>query len=96
MKRFTQKEIKTMFSGLCCSHCKNEFSIDSIKVMERDGDIQICNLKCQKCGKDFGDVVFNYNRKSENHLPLEVVEGPPPISYDDVIEAHKFIKNNFN
>ena len=54
----------------------------------------LCSLSCEKCGKYFGEVVFNFNRKSNKHLPLEIVEGPPPISSDDVIEAHRFIKEN--
>lgn len=94
MKNFTQKDIKTLFSGLCCSRCKNEFDIDSIKIIESDCDILLCSLSCAKCGKDFGEVVFNFNRGSGSHLPLEIVEGPPPIDYDDVINAHKFIKDN--
>ena len=56
--------------------------------------MMLCNLLWEKCGKDFGEVVFNFNRKSDNHLPLEMVEGPPPISSDDVIDAHRFIKDN--
>lgn len=94
MKHFTQKDIKTLFSGLCCSHCKNEFTKNSIKILEKDGDIFLCNLTCEKCGKDFGNVVFNFNRKTEKHTPLEVLEGPPQISYDDVIEAHRFIRKH--
>lgn len=94
MKSFTQKDIKTLFSGLCCSHCKNEFSKDSIKILERDCDILRCSLSCVKCGKDFGEVIFNFNRKASVHSPLEIVEGPPPIDYDDVIDAHRFIRKN--
>ena len=94
MKHFTKKDIKTLFSGLCCSHCKIEFTQSSIKILEKDGDILLCKLTCEKCGKDFGNVVFNFNRKTEKHTPLEVLEGPPPISYDDVIEAHRFIRKH--
>lgn len=86
------KTISTLFSGLCCSQCKNDFSKNSIKIIEKNKDILICNLACEKCGKDFGEVVFNYNRKSDIHSPLEIIEGPPPINYDDVIDAHRFIK----
>lgn len=94
MKTYTQKDIKTMFSGLCCSHCKNEFSKNSIKILKRDCDIMVCRLSCEKCGKDFGEIVFNFNRKKDKHSPLNVVDGPPPISIDDVIDAHEFIKNS--
>ena len=93
MKDFTQKDIKSLFSNLCCSRCKNEFTLDSIKILDKDCDLMRCNLSCAKCGKDFGEILLNYNRKSGKHLPLEVIEGPSPISFDDVIEAHKFIKN---
>lgn len=94
MKSFTSKDIKTLFSGLCCSLCKNEFTKNSIKVSEQNGDIMLCNLTCEKCGKDFGEIIFNFNRKAEKHTPLEITEGPPPISYDDVIAAHRFIKKH--
>ncbi|MBD5401724.1 hypothetical protein HDR58_02825 [bacterium] len=92
MKKFTEKEIKTLFSGLCCSRCKNEFTNNSIKILEQDCDILLCSLSCEKCGKDFGEIIFNYNRKSKHHTRLEIVEGPPPIDYNDVIEAHRFIR----
>ncbi len=93
MENFTQNDIKILFSGLCCSRCKNEFSKDSIKIIECYNDILICHLSCEKCGKDFGEIIFKFNRKADKHLPLEIVEGPPPIDYDDVIEAHRFIRN---
>ncbi len=92
MKNFTQKDIKSLFSGLCCSRCKNEFTKNSIEILERDCNILLCRLSCEKCGKDFGEIVFNFNRKADSHSPLEIIEGPPPISYDDVIEAHRFIR----
>jgi hypothetical protein len=94
MKQITQKDIKTMLSDLCCSRCKNEFSKNSIKIIERDCDILICSLSCEFCHKDFGTVILNYDKKSKTHTPLKILEGPPPIDYDDVIEAHKFIRNN--
>ena len=96
MKSFTQKDIKTLFSELCCSRCKNEFTKNSIKILERDCDIMLCSLSCEKRGKDYGEVVFNFNRKSDKHLPLDIVEGPPPIDFDDVIEAHRYIRKNLH
>jgi len=92
MKKITQKDIKALFSGLCCSRCKNEFSKDSLEILKRDCDIMHCRLSCAKCGKDFGEIIFNFNRKTDKHNPLEILDGPPPISYDDVIDAHEFIK----
>lgn len=90
----TKELVNTLFSGLCCSRCKNNFSKNSFKILEKERDILICNLTCEKCGKDFGEVVLNLNRHAEKHAPLEIIEGPPPIDYDDVIDAHRFIKEN--
>ena len=41
---------------------------------------------------DFGDIVFNFNRKANTHHPMKIIDGPPPITSDDVINAHRFIK----
>ena len=90
--RITKQLVNSLFAGLCCARCKNNFSENSFKILEKEGDILICNLACEKCGKDYGEVVFNLNRKSDKHLPLEIIEGPPPIDYNDVIDAHRFIK----
>ncbi len=92
MNDFCDKDIKILFKNLCCSKCRNDFTTGSLTVKRREGDILICNLKCTVCEKDFGDVVFNFNRKSDKHYPMEIIDGPPPISSDDVINAHEFIK----
>ena len=94
MKKLTQKDFGTIFANLCCSRCKNEFTLEDLKEIKREGDILICKLHCNKCDKDFGEVILNFNRIAQKHLPLEIIEGPEPIDYDDVINAHKFIKEN--
>ena len=94
MKKLTQKDFRILFSGLCCSRCKNEFTIDDLTEIRNENDIKICKLQCQKCDKDFGEIILNYNKKATKHSPLEIIDGPAPIDFDDVIEAHKFIKEN--
>ena len=93
MKSINKNDFKQLFSNLCCSQCKNDFIIKGLNVIELSSDIIIANLSCSFCGKDFGKIILNYNKKSKNHSSLEVIEGPPPITSDDVINAHKFIKN---
>lgn len=92
MENFTNEDIKKLFSNLCCSKCRNDFDKDDFTIKEQKGDILICNLTCKKCFKDFGDIVFNFNRKAKGHLPMEIIDGPAPISSNDVIDAHEFIK----
>lgn len=92
MKKFKQKNIKTLFSNLCCSKCKNDFTADSLTIKRQEGKIYICNLVCNFCGKDFGDIIFKSDEQSDKISPMEIIDGPPPITSDDVIEAHRFIK----
>ena len=94
MKNLIKKDFTQMFSNLCCSQCKNDFTLEGLNIIENNNDILICNLCCNICGKDFGKIVLNYSGKTKKHLPLEVIDGPPPINTDDVIDAHKFIKNH--
>lgn len=94
MKLSNNKDFSLLFSNLCCSRCRNDFTWDSINILEQNGNLLICNLACSACGKDFGKIVLNFDKKSKHHNPLVVIDGPPPISTDDVINAHKFIKNN--
>lgn len=93
MKDLILKDFVALFSNLCCSSCKNDFTKDSLEIKNIKNNVLICNLSCKKCGKDFGDVILHINNKSTNHLPLEVIDGPDVINYDDVIKAHEFIKS---
>ena len=89
-----KKKIKKLFSNLCCSHWKNSFDENSITIKRVEEGLTVVGLQCQHCGKNFG-VAFlginNFDVKSSE--PLEVQEGPEPINYNDVIDAHRFIKN---
>ncbi len=92
MSEFNPKEISNLFKNLCCSQCRNDFTSDSVSIKETEGDIRICSLTCKVCGKDFGGIVFNFNQKTDIHNPLEIIDGPPPITSDTAIDAHRFIK----
>ena len=95
MKNISKKEIKNLLTNLCCSKCKNDFDDESIEIVEKINDIHICKLHCKKCGADFGNILLKINNNNISaHAPLDIVDGPAPINIDDVINAHKYIKNN--
>ena len=48
------------------------------------------NLCCSHCKNSFDENSITIKREEEG---LTVQEGPEPINYDDVIDAHRFIKN---
>ncbi len=94
MNKIPKRVFKNLFSKLCCSQCRNDFDLEDIEIKEHRKDLLICHLECKKCGKDFGDVIFNFNHNLNVHYALDVIDGPPPINADDVLDAHEFIKKN--
>lgn len=89
-----KKKIEKLFNNLCCSHCRNSFNEDSIIIKREEEGLTVISLECQKCGKNFGVAFLGFSDIDiKNYDPLEVQEGPEPINYDDVIDAHRFIKN---
>ena len=92
-----EKKFDILFSNLCCSQCKHGFDENSIEIKRQEHGLLVTHLTCQHCGKSFGVAfvgVSNFELKDgETATPLEVQCGPEPISADEVLDAHKFIKN---
>ena len=85
------KNYKKLFANLCCSVCKNEFDENSIETIREENNLLTVHLVCKKCGKDFGTALLKL-QASKIQEPLTIVDGPEPINTEDVINAHKFIK----
>ena len=87
-----KKKIEKLFSNLCCSQCKNGFDEDSIVVKRQEDGLIVVGLECKNCGKNFGVAFLGLSDIDiKNYEPLK--EGPAPITYDDVIDAHRFIQS---
>lgn len=91
-----EKKLKALFENLCCSLCKNGFDEDSFEIKREEQGLTVTHLVCKHCGKNFGVAFLGFSGidvKSPEDLALEIQEGPDPITYDDVIDAHRFIRN---
>lgn len=92
-----EKKFSVLFSNLCCSHCKHGFDEQSVSVKRQEKGLLVTHLTCQNCGKSFGIAFVGSSdfelKNGETASPLEVQSGPDPISVDEVLDAHKFIKN---
>lgn len=86
-----KKKLEKLFENLCCSQCKSGFDEDSIEINRYEQGLIVTRLVCKKCGKSFG-VAFLGLSGIDIKEPMDVQKGPEPINYDDVIEAHRFIK----
>ena len=87
-----EKKLSVLFENLCCSQCKNGFDENSFEIKRDEEGLLVTHLKCRHCGKSFG-VAFVGLSDVEIKEPLTVQQGPDPINYDDVIDAHRFIQN---
>ncbi len=89
-----KKKIEKLFNNLCCSQCRNNFDEDSIVIKREEEGLMVVSLQCKHCGKSFGVAFVGFTDIDvNNYEPLEVQEGPEPINYDDVIDAHRFIQS---
>lgn len=86
--------LKKLFSGLCCSVCRHDFDEDSIFIKREEKDLLVLQVVCPECGKSFGLALLGTGAlsvKDKEDDELVIQDCPLPISYDDVIDAHKFI-----
>lgn len=89
-----KKNLGKLFKNLCCSVCKKGFDENSLSVKRDEAGLLVVNLQCRNCGKNYGIAFLGFSDIDvKDPEPFEVIEGPDPISYDDVIDAHRFIKN---
>lgn len=97
-----KRKISTLFKDLCCSACKSDFDEKSVIIMREEKmqgeEMIVFRLACQECGKSFGVAFlgisdFELKDYTEDDLALQVQEGAVPISTDEVLDAHKFIRD---
>lgn len=96
-----KRKIATLFKELCCSDCKSDFDESSVHIMREEKtsgeEMIVFRLVCNECEKSFGVAFlgisdFNLKNYVEEDLALKVQHGPDPITVDEVLDAHKFIK----
>ncbi len=92
-----KRKVAVLFKELCCSACKADFDENSVTIMREDDELMVFRLACQNCGKSFGVAFlglsdFELKNYSDEDLTLKVQESENPITADEVLDAHKFIK----
>ncbi len=92
-----KRKIATLFKEMCCSACRADFDEKSVTIMRDEDDLIVFRLACQNCGKSFGVAFlglsdFELKNYKDDDEALQVQDGPPPISADEVIDAHEFIQ----
>lgn len=93
-------KLKKLFSDMCCSECRHGFDEEAIEIIRQEDEFLVVRVTCPACGKSFGVALLgieNLEIKGEKEtcedLGLKIQPETQPISYDDVLNAHKFIQN---
>ena len=92
-----RKKLVVLFKELCCSQCKSDFKEESFTIMRKEDSMIVFKTTCAQCGKSFGAAFlgisdFDLKNYPEEEVKLKVKEGTKPIDSDEVLDAHKFIK----
>jgi len=92
-----KRKIAVLFKELCCSRCKSDFDEDSVIIMREEDETLVFKLVCNNCGKSFGVAFlgisdFELKNYDDEKMVLKTLEEKKPINEDDVLNAHKFIK----
>ncbi len=87
-----EQKLEKLFENLCCGYCRHSFNSDSFHVLRRDDNYLAANFSCKYCGNDYGITLVGYSELELKDSPA-VNKTREPINYDDVIEAHRFIKD---
>ena len=94
-----KKIVKMLFSDMCCSECKADFTEDSVFVLRKEKNLTVLQIVCQNCGKSFGIALLGGceekidKNTTLSKAALQIQEGPDAICYDDVIDAHNFFSS---
>lgn len=98
-----KRKIATLFNELCCSQCRADFDEDSVVIMREEDEMIVIKMVCQHCQKSFGVAFLGISditlkdcedgKISNADLSLKVSNGLHPINEDEVLDAHKFIKD---
>lgn len=96
--KINEKKISEMFANMCCSECHADFDENSIEILRIEEDFVIIKLTCSKCKKSFGIAFLGlgeetkYSETIKDKQIFELYEMHLPINADDVLDAHKYIK----
>ena len=95
-------DIKKLFKGIKCSLCGKDFDDNSFTIMRKEDGLFVLQVKCKKCCKGFGIALLGLDKKELTASLNETVaivnnkctcQEIGAISYDDILDAHEFIKN---
>ena len=88
-----KSKLVKLMDNFCCSNCQCDFDEESLSIVREEAGLVVVQISCQNCGKSFGIALLGINELDiKSPAPFEIEDCPDKISFDDVIDAHNFIK----
>ncbi|MBX9942116.1 MAG: hypothetical protein K2Y32_22820 [Candidatus Obscuribacterales bacterium] len=96
--------IQEYFQQKECRFCSNSFKPDGIQLLREEPGVLVVRVTCSTCGHPLGVAIVGTTPKAQvkpaqNHprdwtkRDKDRLVGLPPITYDDVLNAHQFFKS---
>ena len=85
-----KKLLNMLFSDMCCSVCKSDFTDDSVFFLRQENNLNVIQIICQNCGKSFGIALLgdcdvkSLETISADDVALQIQDGPDAICYDEL------------
>jgi hypothetical protein len=101
------KIIKEFFKNVKCSQCNNFFTGNSVQLVREEENNIVIKVICHHCSKNLGLVIIGIDPKDflesmkiqgiseedEEEILDEFTIREDPITFEDVINAHKFFNS---
>mgnify|MGYP000087078360 FL=1 len=94
--------IQEYFQQKECRFCSNAFRPDGIQLLREEPGVLVVRVTCSTCGHPLGVAIVGTTpkaTKAPSTTPRDWTKrdrdrlvGLPPITYDDVLNAHQFFK----
>ena len=91
-----KKSFSLLLKNMCCSQCKSDFTEESVSFIQKGNQYSVINLICKNCGKNFGTSFLKLSKKNSKNIQdiiLQDSRNIAPINFDDVLNAHEYIKD---
>lgn len=90
--------IQEHFTQLHCPNCDLYFTKDSVNLIREEKDYWVVKVCCSNCNHSPGFAIVGIEYENQLGDPVAELEklkfkNQPPITTDDVLNAHEFIQN---
>ncbi len=82
-----------------CSKCKQQYSPDDARVIERQGELWVLSVRCSRCdAQAYVAAVVDAGGTEFDDVATWIDDGPngqseDPVSVDDVLDVHEFLES---